>query len=66
MKFEIVLREDDVNKLVDAINEADDKGCENMTLTLKINMDAKTKKCKIENGFIYGECTTEYVTGNIW
>ena len=66
MKFDIVLNEDDILKLVDAIQEAENNGCDQMTLTLKCSMDKKNKKCKIEQGYIYGESTTEYLTGNIW
>lgn len=66
MKFELNLNEDDILKLKDAIEEAENNGCDQMSLTLKCDMDKKKNKCKIESAYIYGEVHEEYVSGNIW
>ena len=64
MKFEIMLNSEQTNILIDALSQADSEGCEGPYVILKCEID-KSKKYKVEQMHVNGECTTEYSSGNL-
>jgi hypothetical protein len=64
MKFEIELTEDQVNAISEEINNASDRCVDDIKIMIAGEID-KNSKYRIENICVYGECTTEWSSGNL-
>lgn len=61
MKFELSL---DAEKIRSAVEEAEGQNAESLSLMVVGSIDADGK-VKVGKMYLYGECVTEYVSGDI-
>jgi predicted pyridoxine 5'-phosphate oxidase superfamily flavin-nucleotide-binding protein len=61
MKFELRL---DADKIRSAIEDAESENAESLSLVVIGSID-KDEKVKVNKMYLYGECVTEYVGGDI-
>ena len=61
MKFELSL---DAEKIRSAVEEAEEQNAESLSLMVTGSIDADGK-VKVSKMYLYGECVTEYVSGDI-